>query len=336
MITFNATSPASHPSPTDGSEGRLLARRSSSWGLALGLTFAALLLSTPSQSAWAQAAPSAPLQAVASFSILGDLVRQVGGERVAVTVLVGPGSDAHVYQPTPAQGRTVAQAQVLFSNGLGFEGWMSRLIQSAGYKGRHVVVSEGIKPIKEAHDHGHGHGHGGVDPHAWQSVPNAIVYVANIAKGLCAADAAGCEVYQRNAQAYTTQLKALDREVRDAYASVPQAQRKVITSHDAFGYHAAEYGLAFLAPQGVSTESEASARGVARLVRQIKAQNIKALFVENISDPRLIEQIGRETGVKPSGALYSDSLSAADGPAASYVAMMRFNALSLARAMRGG
>lgn len=299
----------------------------------------ALLLAGPAGLAMAQTAPAAPLQAVASFSILGDLVRQVGGDRVAVTVLVGPGSDAHVYQPTPAQGKTVAQAQVLFSNGLGFEGWMSRLLQSAGYKGRHVVVSEGIKPIKEAHDHGHGHGHdhgkGGVDPHAWQSVPNAITYVANIARGLCAADAAGCEVYQRNAQAYTAQLKALDREVREAYASVPPAQRKVITSHDAFGYHAAEYGLIFLAPQGVSTESEASARGVARLVRQIKAQNIKALFVENIADPRLIDQIGRETGVKPSGALYSDSLSVAGGPAATYVAMMQFNSRALARAMRG-
>lgn len=316
------------------SKGSLLVRRIQRAGALLlwaGALGSAMAQAAPS----APALPAAPLQAVASFSILGDLVRQVGGERVAVTVLVGPGSDAHVYQPTPAQGRTVAQAQVLFSNGLGFEGWMNRLIQSAGYKGRHVVVSEGIQPLKEAPDHGHDHGKGGVDPHAWQSVPNAIVYVANIARGLCAADAAGCEVYQRNAAAYTAQLKALDRDVRDAYASVPLAQRKVITSHDAFGYHAAAYGLSFLAPQGVSTESEASARGVARLVRQIKAQNIKALFVENISDPRLIDQIGRETGVKPSGALYADSLSAADGPAATYVAMVRFNANALTRAMRG-
>ena len=287
----------------------------------------------------------APVQAVASFSILGDLVRQVGGDRVRVNVLVGPGSDAHVFQPTPAQARQVGQAQVVFSNGLGFEGWMSRLLMTAGYKGQQVVVSRGILPIREGGHHDDKGDHKGhkhtlqdddeTDPHAWQSVGNAKVFVKNIAQGLCRADPTGCDGYDRNAKAYVARLDALDSEIRAAWAPIPAAQRKVITSHDAFGYYARDFSVKFLAPQGVSTESEASAKGVARLVRQIKHEQIKALFVENISDPRLIAQIGRETGVKPSGELFSDSLSAADGAAPTYIDMMRFNTRVLTTAVRG-
>ena len=296
-----------------------------------------LSLALASPALWAQA--TTPVKAVASFSILGDLVRQVGGDRVAVEVLVGPGSDAHVFQPTPAQAKLVGQAQIVFSNGLGFEGWMSRLLGTAGYKGRHVVASRGIKPLhnEEAGDHHHagGHGHEEADPHAWQSVPNVMVYVGNIAKGLCEADASGCDSYQRNAATYNAGLKALDTDIRAIWAAIPATQRKVITSHDAFGYYASAYGVKFLAPQGVSTDSEASAKGVAQLVRQIKKEQIKALFVESISDPRLIAQIGRETGVKPAGELFSDSLSDAKGPAPSYLTMMRFNTTALTQAVRG-
>ena len=294
----------------------------------------ALSLSALSPASWAQP----PIQAVASFSILGDLVRQVGGDRVSVNVLVGPGSDAHVFQPTPTQARQVSQAQVVFSNGLGFEGWMSRLLKTANYRGQQVVVSQGIKPLKDAghgHGHNHGHSHGAADPHAWQNVSNVMVYVGNIAQGLCQADAAGCDTYKANAAAYNEQLKTLDADIKTAWAAIPVAQRKVITSHDAFGYYAQAYGVKLLAAQGVSTESEASAKGVAQLVRQIKKENIQALFVESISDPRLIAQIARETGTQPSGALYSDSLSAADGNASSYIAMMRFNTTALVQAVRG-
>lgn len=283
---------------------------------------------------------NATVKAVASFSILGDLVRQVGGDRVQVDVLVGPGADAHVFQPSPSHAKQVAQAQVVFANGLGFEGWLQRLLQTAGYKGRPVLVSQGIQPLRSAegdHDHQtghHGHDHGEADPHAWQSVPNVIAYVAQIAKGLCAADAAGCDSYRQNATAYTGQLRALDAEIRSAWATIPARQRKLITSHDAFGYYAKAYGVQFLAPQGVSTESEASAKGVAQLVRQIRKENIKALFVESISDPRLIDQIGRETGIQPAGELFSDSLSAAHGPAASYLTMMRANTLAMTQAIQ--
>lgn len=284
----------------------------------------------------------APLKVVASFSILGDLVRQVGGDRVAVDILVGPGSDAHVFQPTPAQARLVGQARVVFSNGLGFEGWMSRLLKTAGYKGQQVMVSQGIQPMKEA-DHedqrkGHKHGdhdHAEADPHAWQSVSHVKVFVKNISLGLCRADPSGCNAYERNATAYTAQLDTLEADIRAAWAPIPAAQRKVITSHDAFGYYARDHGVTFLAPQGVSTESEASAKGVAQLVRQIRKDQIKALFVESISDPRLIEQIARETGVKASGALYSDSLSAPGGEAATYIDMMKLNTQALTSAVRG-
>ncbi|MBQ0919575.1 metal ABC transporter substrate-binding protein [Hydrogenophaga aromaticivorans] len=297
----------------------------------IGLATAALSPALLAQTA-------APVKAVASFSILGDLVRQVGGDRVAVAVLVGPGSDAHVFQPTPSQARLVGQAQIVFSNGLGFEGWMSRLLGTASYKGRHVVASRGIQAIhtEEAGENPHaGHQHEETDPHAWQSVPNAMVYVGNIVKGLCEADAAGCDSYRRNAVAYNAQLKALDTDIRATWAVIPATQRKVITSHDAFGYYAQAYGVKFLAPQGVNTDSEASAKGAAQLVRQIKKEQIKALFVESISDPRLIAQIGRETGVKPAGELFSDSLSDAQGPAASYVAMMRANTTALTQAIQG-
>jgi len=297
------------------------------------LSLALLLpLSLP---ALAQGAADKPLRAVASFSILGDLVRQVGGEHVAVDVLVGPGADAHVFQPTPAQARQVAQAQVLFSNGLGFEGWMSRLLKTAGYKGRQVVVSQGIAAQKEAAGSSHSHGPGGVDPHAWQNPRHVITYVDNIAEGLCEADAPRCDAYRRNAAAYTVQLQALDTEIASAWTTIPAAQRKVITSHDAFGYYAKAYNVKFLAAQGMSTDSEASAKGVGQLVRQIKKENIKALFVESISDPRLIEQIGRETGVKPAGELFSDSLSDANGAAATYLAMMRANTTALTKAVKG-
>jgi zinc/manganese transport system substrate-binding protein len=252
-----------------------------------------------------------PLRVVATFSILGDLVRQVGGERVAVQTLVGPGADAHVFQPAPTHARQVGQAQLVVSNGLGYEGWMPRLLQSTGYKGPQVVATQGIKPIKGDKDHGHDHDHGHADPHAWQSVPNAIVYVKNIGDGLCAADAAGCAAYRAGAARTTDELKKLD------------------------AYYGQAYDVRFLSPQGVSTESEASAKGVAQLVRQIRRDGIRALFIENVSDPRLIQQIARETGLKPAGRLFSDSLTLAGGGAPTYVDMMRANTQALVRAVAG-
>lgn len=290
---------------------------------------------------------------VASFSILGDLVKEVGGDRVAVTTLVGPNGDAHVFQPAPADAKKVAAAQIVFVNGLGFEGWIDRLVKASGTKAEIVVATKGITPREMAdededdhaaqghkdHDHDHAkkgehdHDHGGTDPHAWQSVANAEIYVANIRDALIAADPAGKAAYEANASAYTAKLEALDAQVKAAMAAIPESRRRIITSHDAFGYFGAAYGVEFIAPQGVSTESEASAKDVARIIRQIKAENIPAVFMENISDPRLVKRIAKETQAKIGGELFSDALSDDKGPASTYIDMMKNNITQLSSAL---
>ena len=280
------------------------------------------------------------LPVVASFSILGDFVREIGGDRVAVSTLVGPDGDAHVYSPTPADAKTVAGAKLVVVNGLKFEGWLTRLIKSSGTKATVATATKGIKPLEldddHDHGHGHGHGHGGEDPHAWQSIANAKIYVGNIRDALIAADPAGKAVYEANAVAYQTKLDALEAEVKAAVARIPVDRRKAITSHDAFGYFVKAYGIAFIAPQGVSTEAEASAKDVARIIRQIKAEKVPAVFLENITNPRLAEQIARESGAKIGGRLYSDALSAADGPAGTYIAMMKHNISQIEKALVAG
>lgn len=294
-------------------------------------TLAALLIP-----ALAGAAP-AQVKAVATFSILGDIVKNVGGDRVAVTTLVGPDGDAHVFQPSPGDVKQVAAAQVVFVNGLGLEGWMERLFQSAAYKGPVVTASQGIQPqTMEEEDEGAKKGAGPhlvIDPHAWQDLRNGQVYVENILAGLIQADPAGEAAYRANAAAYKAQLKELDAWVKGEIAAVPKPKRRVITSHDAFGYFGSAYGVAFLAPVGISTDAEPSAKGVASLIRQIRKEKIKALFVENITNPKLIEQIGKETGAKLGGALFSDALSKQGGPGDSYVKMFRNNVPLLKAAM---
>jgi len=274
------------------------------------------------------------LPVVASFSILGDFVREIGGERVAVTTLVGPDGDAHVYSPTPADAKTVAGAKLVVVNGLKFEGWLTRLVKSSGTKATVATATTGITPLKMADDHGHGHG--GEDPHAWQSVANARLYVGNVRDALIAADPAGKATYEANAAAYQTKLDALEAEIKAAVARIPADRRKAITSHDAFGYFVKAYGIAFIAPQGVSTEAEASAKDVARIIRQIKAEKVPAVFLENITNPRLAEQIARESGAKIGGRLYSDALSGADGPAGTYIAMMKHNISQIEKALVAG
>jgi zinc/manganese transport system substrate-binding protein len=276
------------------------------------------------------------LPVVASFSILGDFVREIGGERVSVTLLVGPDGDAHVYSPTPADAKTVAGAKLVVVNGLKFEGWLTRLVKSSGTKATVATATTGITPLKMADDHGHGHSHGGEDPHAWQSVANAKLYVGNVRDALIAADPAGKASYEANAVAYLTKLDALESEIKATVARIPADRRKAITSHDAFGYFAKAYGIEFIAPQGVSTEAEASAKDVARIIRQIKAQKVPAVFLENITNPRLAEQIAKESGAKIGGRLYSDALSAADGPAGTYIAMMKYNISQIEKALVAG
>lgn len=298
------------------------------------------------------------LKVVASFSIIADFARNVGGDRVDITTLVGPDGDAHVYEPRPADAVAVGKADVVLVNGIQFEGFLQRLVEASGTRAPVVELSRGGEVLKaageehhhgeEAHNHGSGesghdhaheeghHHHGEFDPHAWQSVHNAEIYVKNIAEAFCAADASGCDGYEANAAAYGEKLAALDAEIRAAVAAIPEDRRVIITSHDAFGYFEHEYGLEFLAPEGVSTESEASAADVAALITQIKEDRASAIFVENITNPRLVEQIASETGITVGGTLYSDALSDESGPAATYIDMMKHNVDTIRNAIVKG
>ena len=285
----------------------------------------------------------AKVPVTATFSILGDLVQQVGGDQVSVSMLVGPNGDAHVYQPTPQDIRTLAQSKLLVSNGLGFEGWLERLDSASGFKGVKVVASQGIQPRHMAeeeeegseHEHeaeGHHH-HGGLDPHAWNDPANVLVYVDNIARGLSQVDPEHANLYQQNAARYKAQLQKLDADYRARFAQLPAERRRAITSHDAFGYLAQAYQLTLIGAQGLSTESEPSAAMIAGLIRQIRDEKIPALFIENISNPTLIQQIERETQARVGGELYSDALSPAGGAAASYQAMLEHNLSTLLAAL---
>ncbi|MCI4665406.1 MAG: metal ABC transporter substrate-binding protein [Neomegalonema sp.] len=343
------------------------------------LTGAVAAAAVPATPLFAQSRKATPV--VATFSVLGDMVARIGGDRIALTTLVGPNGDAHVYKPTPADARAVAEASLLVANGLAFEGWLDRLVKAAPFKGQNVVATDGVKTIafeeehghdghdkheghdkhddhdkaehghkedghkkhadeKDDHDehdhdkHGHeGHDHGEFDPHAWHDLKNGEVYARNIAKGLTAADPKGASAYKEAAERYIAEMRALDEEIRAMLGALPAERRTIVTPHDAFGYFAKAYGLEFLAPQGFSTESEPSAADVARLITQIKKRGIDAVFIENVTDKRLIEQIARETGAKVGGTLYSDALSAADAPAATYLDMMRHNATTIAGAL---
>ena len=274
------------------------------------------------------------LKVIATFSILSDFVKNVGGDRVEVAALVGPNGNAHVYAPSPADARKVADANIVFVNGLGFEGWLERLVKASGTKAPIVVATKGIKPRERAGG-GHDHDHGKADPHAWQSVANAKVYVTNIRDALVAADPSGKPIYDANAAAYLAKLDALEREVRETIARVPTDRRRVITSHDSFGYFEGAYGVAFIAPQGVSTEAEASAKDVAAIITQIKKQKAAAVFLENVTDPRLVKQIASETGAKIGGTLYSDALTDDKGGATTYIELIRHNLKQLAGALVG-
>ena len=276
------------------------------------------------------AAAEPRIRAVATFSILADLVREVGAERVTVTSLVGPDADAHGFNPAPSDARALARADIVFVNGLGFEGWLDRLIRASGTKAPVVVASKGIRAIDgpDRRDHAHGpeaHADPHADPHAWQSVPNAKLYIEAIREGLSRIDPIHAAFYDANAAAYAEKLDALDAEVRATIAAIPEAQRRIITTHDSFGYFTHAYGLRFVAPQGLSTASEPGPAEIARIIRQIRAERIPAVFLESVADPRLMQQIARESGAKIGGKVFSDALSGADGPAPSYLEMMRSN-----------
>lgn len=283
--------------------------------------------------------PPAPpkMKVVASFSILADMVANVGGDRVAVTALVGRDSDAHVYSPTPGDAKAILEARVVFVNGLGFEGWMNKLLAASGFTGTRVVVTDGIKVIRASghgHSHDHkGHHHGDTDPHAWQSPVQAQRYVENIARALAEADPENAQGYRDRAAKYIEQLKAIDAHARERFQAIAAERRRLITSHDSFGYLAAEYGLRIRSPQGMSTESEVSAKDLARLSRQIRQERIQALFLENVAEPRVLEQLARESGARVGATLFSDALSAKVAAASTYLGLLRYNIDTIADAL---
>jgi zinc/manganese transport system substrate-binding protein len=361
--------------------------------------------------------PAAPLRVVASFSILGDMVRQIGGSDVKVDTLVGPDGDAHEYEPTPADARALSAAQVLVINGLGFETWMNRLVKTANFKGMTVIASEGVQPRDfedddvGGHEHkdgtpgdgkgegagrgdaghgdtnhgnasggnaghgnagggnagganagganagggntGHGHadsghadsghadsGHAGrghathLDPHAWQSLSNGVLYARNIGAALAKADPAHADAYRQRTDAYVARIQALDQRVKQAFAALPAERRRVVTSHDAFGYFGQAYGVDFISTMGISTDAEPSAADVARIIDQVKREKVPAVFLENVSNPRLGQRIAQETGAKLGGTLYSDALAKPGLPAATYLGMFEWNLAAFMSALK--
>ena len=293
-----------------------------------------------------------PLKVVASFSILGDMVHQVGGDHIALTTIVGPNADAHSFEPRPSDAKALAEAQVLVVNGLSFEGWLPRLLKASNFKGVEVVASGGVTPRMlsaeemadyadhhAAHDHGKGHdpAHpGAVDPHAWQSLANGIIYVKNIADALIKADPANAGDYRSRAELYISEMKKLDAQIRQALAGIPPERRSVVTSHDAFGYFGRDYGVKFISALGISSDAEPSAAELAKVVRQVRKTRSPAVFLENVTNPKLVRQIARETGAKVGGTLYSDALAKPDEPAGTYLGMFSWNAGQLIYALKPG
>nr|WP_314418578.1 metal ABC transporter substrate-binding protein [uncultured Erwinia sp.] len=269
------------------------------------------------------------VQAVASFSVLADIVQNVGGEHVVVKSLVGPNGDPHSFEPTPKDSQSLAHADVVFVSGLGMEGWMDRLIASSGYKGQTVVASSGINTRKMEED-----GKTITDPHAWNSMQNGVTYATNVMNALIAADPADADYFRQHGRAYIAQLEKLDSWAQQEFAQIPQSKRKVLTSHDAFGYFGQRYGVSFLSPVGFSTESEASASDVAELITQLKKEKINAWFIENQTDPRLVKQIASATGAKQGGELYPEALTEEGGEADSYIAAFKHNVSAMVASMK--
>ncbi len=303
-----------------------------------------------------------PLRVVASFSILGDMVSEIGGQHVALTTIVGPGGDAHTFEPSPKDVLALAKAQVLVLNGLDFEGWLPRLIKASGFKGLQVLASDGVKVRllgrddqlvlgassahshdqgkghnhDHAHDSGHEHAHspGEVDPHAWQDLSNGIIYAKNIAEGLSRADPANSASYRSRADLYIKSMQKLDAELKAVLKEIPKSRRTVITTHDAFGYFAQAYGIRFISVAGFSSAAEPSAKDLAQIVDNAKKQHVSGVFFENISSNKIMEQIARETGAIRGGTLYSDALASPGEPAGTYLGMFSWNAGRLLRTLK--
>jgi len=269
------------------------------------------------------------VDAVASFSILGDIVHEVGGEHVKVTTLVSPDGDPHSFEPSPKDSKAINASDVVFVSGLGLEGWIDRLVTASGYKGHLVTASEGVNSRKMEED-----GKQITDPHAWNSMANGVIYATNVMNALIKADPEDADYFRQRGKAYIEQLQKLDAWAKTEFTGIPQSKRKVLTSHDAFGYFGQEYHVSFMAPVGFSTEAEASASGVASLIKQIKEQQVKTYFIENQTDPRLVKQIAAASGAQPGGELYPEALSGPQGPATTYIKAFKHNVETIVASMK--
>jgi zinc/manganese transport system substrate-binding protein len=287
---------------------------------------------------WAPAMAQDMPVAVATFSLLADLTQRIAGDHVQILTLVGPNGDAHVFEPGPKESAELADADLLIANGLGFEPWLQRLEDASGFKGKVVIASSGVTPLTGEDDHegeaAEEHDHGAVDPHAFQDLSNAQFYAATIAKALSEADPAHAADFKANADALIAEMAELDKELKAAFGAIPQERRRVLTSHDAFGYFGKAYGIEFVSVQGISTEAEPTAEDLVKIVRQARDGHLSAIFLENMADPRLAETVAQESNVRMGGALYADALSEADGPAPDYLSLIRFNARQLLAAMQ--
>jgi zinc/manganese transport system substrate-binding protein len=266
--------------------------------------------------------------AVTTFTILADLTKKIGGDHVEVLTLVGPNGDAHVFEPGPKETEELSKADLLVAIGLGFEHWVDRLREASGFKGKMVVATDGVTPLKGNEELGP------TDPHAFQDLSNAQIYAANIEKGLSEVDPAHAADYKANADNLIADMAALDTDAKAEFAAIPPERRRILTSHDAFQYFGKAYGIEFVAVQGVSTESEPSAEDLAKLVCQARDAQLSAIFLENMADPRLAETVSRESGVRLGGELYADALSEQDGPAPDYLSLIRYNVKQLLAAMQ--
>lgn len=289
--------------------------------LPMSLAIGALLISPLSM--------AKTVNAIASFTVLADIVKQVGGEHVNVKTLVGPNGDPHTFEPTPQDSLALANADLVFVSGLGLEGWMDRLVSASGYKGGAVVASRGVATRSMEEE-----GKTVTDPHAWNSMRNGVIYATNVMNALIKADPQDAEAIRRSGENYIQQLQTLDSWAKTAFAVIPAAKRKVLTSHDAFGYFGQRYGVTFLAPVGFSTEAEANASEVGGLITQLKAEHIHSYFIENQTDPRLVKQIASATGAQPGGELYPEALSQPSGPAPTYVEAFRHNVEAMIHSMK--
>ncbi len=277
----------------------------------------------------------ATLKVIAAETFLADIAQNVAGDRVKIEALMPIGVDPHGFEPTPTDVAKIADSDVLIVNGAGFEEFLARLLQNAGGQRAVLEASAGLTSRQLHEGEIVDPDHNG-DPHFWLDPNNVIKYVENIRDGLSAADPEGAAIYAANAEAYSAKLKDLDRWITDRVKEVPEANRLLVTNHESFGYFADRYGFKIIGTvmPSVSTDASPSAQQLAALIDHIKATGAKAIFLETGTNPQLADQVAQETGCKVVTNLYTHSITAANGPAPTYLDMMKANTNAIVDALK--